>query len=163
MNNFNRVRMGSGLLALLGGMVAPLALAQERAPDDAQYSTARVQAEVRSGCDSQNRSSALVLECGCMAREAGRHLAEGKLARRTIAQQQFDVVPCIDRPRTADKVVALQFSADTTSMMQNAGVDVERMKACTHRAVAQDMPRESLTDFGNLRTELKLRCNSTRR
>lgn len=163
MNNFKHLRMGSSLLALLGGMVAPLALAQQRAPDDAQYPTARVQAEVRTGCDSQNRSSALVLECGCMAREAERHLAEGKLARRTIARQQFDIAPCIDRPRTADKVVALEFTAGTTSMMQNAGVDVERLKACTHRAVAQDMPRASLTDCGNIRTELKLRCNSTRR
>lgn len=161
MNSFVYARRGGGLAALLGAMVAPLTSAQQRAPDYATYpAQQRVQAEVRASCSNQNSSTPLVLECACMARKVERRLAEGKMARRAIAQQQFDFASCIDRPRTAAKIVASQFTSDTIGMMRNAGVDVEWLKACTYRAIAQDMPRESLTDFARLRTELLQRCIS---
>lgn len=133
-----------------------------RSQDDAQYPRLRVQSDVRSGCTAYNQSGVLVLDCACMVREADRHLAEGRLSRRAIAQKEFDSAPCIERRATADKWIERQFQPGAVSMLRSAGVNVDAQKACTHQAIAEGMPRESLTSFEHIRAELKHRCVARR-
>jgi hypothetical protein len=151
--------------ALATPLAMALALAMSTAQaqdDDAQYPAARVKGEVRAGCTAYNRSGVLMLDFACMMREADRQLAEGRMKRRAIAQQQFDAAPCIERVPTADKWVAREFQPAMVNMMRSGGVDVDRQKACTHQAIAEGVPRESLTRMELIRAELKHRCTARR-
>lgn len=126
--------------------------------DDAEYSTERVRSGNRTYCESSNRSGALVHDCACVLREVDRHLAQGRLPRKTIAHHGFDWSPCIDRGRSADKFVASNFTPGLEQMMRRGGVDVDAYKACQHRAIAHDIPREALANSGAVRSEVKRLC-----
>jgi hypothetical protein len=137
--------------------------AARRAQDNAPATQQQAPGNVRSQCENYNRSGALWLDCACMGREAERHLAEGKLTARSVSRMEFDPTPCVDRPRSADQWVAREFTPGTTSMLRNAGVDVEGLKACHRRAIAQTMPRASLGSFDNIRVEMKQLCSSSKK
>lgn len=134
-------------------------LSQEAYRDDAQYPPQRVRDDNRNYCESNNRSGALAHDCACVLREVDRHLAQGRLPRKTIAHHQFDWSPCIDRARSADKYVAKNFTPGLEQMMRRGGVDVEAYKACQHRAIAQDIPLASLTSWDYVRSEIKRLCS----
>lgn len=143
----------------VGSPEAQARRAQDNAPAVQQQATANV----RGLCESHNRSGALLYDCACIAGEADRHLAEGKLTARSIASMEFDSTPCVDRPRSADHWVAREFTTGTVNMMRNAGVDVEVLKACHRRAIAETMPRAALSNFETIRTEMKQLCSSRKR
>ena len=154
---------GSAALALAPAANVEPEAAERRAQDNTVSARQQAPGNVRGLCENYNRSGVLRLDCACMAGEADRHLAEGKLTARSVAAMEFDPTPCVDRPRTADQWVAQMFTPGTTSMMRNAGVDVDSLKACHHRAIAETMPRASLGDFETIRTETKQLCNSRKR
>ena len=130
--------------------------------DDAEYPPERVRTGNRNYCESTNRSGALVHDCACVLREVDRHLAQGRLPRRTIAHHELDWSPCIDRARSADQFVARNFTPGLEQMMRRGGVDVEAYKACQHRAIARDIPRESLASSEQVRSEVKRLCGQGR-
>lgn len=134
-----------------------------RAQDNAPATQQQASGNVRGQCENYNRSGALLLDCTCMAGEANRHLAEGKLTARSVASMEFDPTPCVDRPRSADQWVAREFNPGTVNMLRNAGVDVDGLKACHRRAIAETMPRGALRSFETIRTELKQLCSSRKR
>ena len=129
--------------------------------DAAQYPQERVRENLHKRCE--NTSGPLVYECACLVREGDRHLAQGRLQRQAIANGEFDWTPCIDRARSADKFVASNFTPSAEQAMRNAGVDVEAYKACQHRAIARDLPRESLTSWDYVRSGIKQLCLQNRK
>ena len=131
--------------------------------DDAQYPPERVRSDNRNYCESSNRSGRMVHDCACVLREVDRHLAQGRLPRKTIAHHEFDWTPCMDRSRSADKWIASNFTPGLEQMMRRGGVDVEAYKACQHRAIAQDIPRESFKSSDYVRSEIKRLCPQRQR
>jgi hypothetical protein len=136
---------------------------ERRAQDNIPATQQQAPVNVLPQCENYNRSGALRLDCACMAGEANRQLAAGKLTAKNAARMEFDPSPCIDRPRTADQWVAREFTPGTTSMMRNAGVDVEGLKSCHRRAIAETMPRAALRSFETIRTEMTHLCSSRKR
>lgn len=138
--------------------LAAARVSEMRQRDDASNTPDQVRSKNHNHCQSQNQSGMLVFDCACVVREADRQMSVATLSRKTIAHGEFDWSPCIDRERSADRIVGANFDPGSVRMYTNAGIDVEALKTCQHRAVAQDMPRESLLDAGTLRAELKRRC-----
>lgn len=126
--------------------------------DDTKYPPERVRQSNRNYCESTNHSGVLVHDCACVLREVDRHLTQGRLPHKTIAHHEFDWSPCIDRARSADKFVGNNFTPALEQAMRRVGVDTEAHKACQHRAIAHDIPRESLTSFDYVKSEIKRLC-----
>ncbi len=126
--------------------------------DNADYPPEKVRASVRTRCESYNVTGAIRYDCVCIVREADGHLKEGRLPFRSIAEQQFDTSPCIDRVRSAELIVAANFTEGTRRMMENAGVNVDAMKACQRRVIETQMDAKDLLNFGSLGAQLKHLC-----
>ncbi len=125
--------------------------------DRAAYPPAKVRNDVRGGCDGHNRSSSLQFDCACVRTQADRHLAEGRLSPRAVAEMQFDLVPCIERRRTADKMMA-SFGEANRKAAKVAPFDVEARNACQHRAIEQEIDAASLMNLQRVTAEISRRC-----
>jgi len=129
-----------------------------RQQDEAEYPLERIHAGNKNYCESTNRGGTWVYDCACVLGEVDRHLAEGQLSRKTIAHHEFNWTPCIDRALSADKFVASIFTPTSEQMMRGLGIDVGAAKACQHRAIAHDIPLESLTSWDYVKSEIKRLC-----
>lgn len=121
-----------------------------------------VRAKNRDWCAKQNAgrggSGYLRYDCDCVDRETARHQVEGRLAERMIAQQQFDLNPCVNRAATADQVVAGMLDPGMRRMY-GSEARANAIEACYRRAVERDMDVSELADYGRLRGQLSQRCN----
>jgi hypothetical protein len=137
---------------------ASTSIAAEEQRGNADYPPEKVRASSRTSCEAHNVRGILRFDCNCIVREADGHLKEGRLPSKSIAAQQFDTSPCIDRVRSAERIVAANFTEGTQRMMQNAGVNVDAMKTCQRRAIETQIDAKDLLDASRLRAELAHHC-----
>lgn len=126
--------------------------------DNADLSPEKVRASIRTWCESYNVTGAIRYDCACLVREADGHLKQDRLPFKSIAEQQFDTSPCVDRVRSAERIVAANFTEGSRRAMEGAGVDVDAMKACLRRAIETQIDANDLLNFGSLGAQLRHLC-----
>ncbi len=139
----------------------------ERAPSPSSSSAPADGAGLGNGhrqwCDTNNRAGGGLLhfDCDCVVAEGDRHLRAGRIPAEALARHEFDMAPCIDRERSADKYVSRQAGAETA--MAAMGIDVEALRACRRDAIAKRIDAASLLDTGRTTAELSRLCTPQRK
>lgn len=161
----------SSLLWLSGFVMAGIQLSAAAAPNagasqaDPNYPPEKVISANRKFCENRRTSASYPqYRCDCVAGRAQQELKSGRLTPKSIAQKNFSITECIDRPLTAQRYLAsLSATPMFDQQIKKAGGDPDALRRCYRHAIENLIPLASLENSGLFRSELKRHCRASGR